>query len=136
MSNTEQGENLCTFILPIRRARVDESESASFADYFKLLRAAGCEVILVDGSPDSIFEAHEEAWRDLCRHVPPDPKYTYLNGKVNGVHTGVDLASCERIILADDDIRYAAADVQKMCGLLDEAEMVRPQNFIAPLPWW
>jgi hypothetical protein len=55
---------------------------------------------------------------------------------VNGVHTGVDLASCERIILADDDIRYSAADVKRMCCLLDEFEMVRPQNFISPLPWW
>jgi len=52
------------------------------------------------------------------------------------VHTGVDLASCERIILADDDIRYNAADVKRMCTLLDSFEMVRPQNFIAPLPWW
>ena len=42
----------------------------------------------------------------LCRHVPVDRRYTYLNGKVNGVHTGVDLASCENILLADDDIRY------------------------------
>ncbi|MFN2531838.1 MAG: hypothetical protein ABR555_11120, partial [Pyrinomonadaceae bacterium] len=53
-----------------------------------------------------------------------------------GVQTGVDLASCERIILADDDIRYCVADVERMCEFLDNFEMVRPQNFIAPLPWW
>jgi hypothetical protein len=55
---------------------------------------------------------------------------------VNGVHTGVALASFERIILADDDIRYTAADVSRLCELLERYEMVRPQNYLAPLPWW
>jgi hypothetical protein len=48
----------------------------------------------------------------------------------------VDLASCEYIILADDDIRYSASDVKRMCHLLETFQMVRPQNFISPLPWW
>jgi hypothetical protein len=126
----------CSFIVPIRRVKVDAIEIERLADYFKLLRLAGCEVLIVDGSPQLIFEEHRKAWQGFSRHGAPDPKYTYLNGKVNGVHTGVDLASCERIILADDDIRYNAADVKRMCALLDTFEMVRPQNFIAPLPWW
>jgi hypothetical protein len=126
----------CSFIVPIRRVKVDAVEIERLADYFKLLRLAGCEVLVVDGSSTPIFEEHGKSWRDFSLHVAPDPKYTYLNGKVNGVHTGVDLASCERIILADDDIRYTAADVKRMCALLDTFEMVRPQNFIAPLLWW
>jgi hypothetical protein len=126
----------CSFIVPIRRVAIDPVEIAKLADYFKALRLAGCEVLVVDGSPFAVFEQHKKSWQSCSRHVAPDPKYTFLNGKVNGVHTGVDLASCERIILADDDIRYSAADVQRMCTLLDKFEMVRPQNFIAPLPWW
>ena len=122
--------------MPIRRVKVDATEIERLADYFKLLRLAGCEVLVVDGSPQPVFEEHSKSWQSFSRHVAPDPKYTYLNGKVNGVHTGVDLASCERIILADDDIRYSAGDVKRMCELLDRFEMVRPQNFIAPLPWW
>ena len=107
----------CSFIVPIRRVKLDPFEVRQLAEYFKLLRLAGCEVLIVDGSPRPVFEAHKRYWQGFSRHVAPDPKYTYLNGKVNGVHTGVDLASCERIILADDDIRYGA-------------------GFIAPLPWW
>jgi hypothetical protein len=126
----------CSFIVPIRRVAIDPVEIAKLADYFKALRLAGCEVLVVDGSPFAVFEQHKKSWQICSRHVAPDPKYTFLNGKVNGVHTGVDLASCERIILADDDIRYSAADVKRMCALLDKFEMVRPQNFIAPLPWW
>jgi len=126
----------CTYILPIRRVRADVAEACEFAHYFRRLAAAGCEVVVVDGSPLPVFAEHRGAWRDVCRHVPVDSKYTYLNGKVNGVHTGVDLASCERIVLADDDIRYTAADIARMCDLLDRHEMVRPQNFLSPLPWW
>ncbi|MFN2511665.1 MAG: glycosyltransferase family 2 protein [Pyrinomonadaceae bacterium] len=136
MKATVKADVRCSFIVPIRRVNVDPSEIKRFADYFKLLRLAGCEVLVVDGSPLSVFEEHKKSWTGFSRHVAPDPRYTYLNGKVNGVHTGVDLASCERIILADDDIRYSVADVKRMCHLLDQSEMVRPQNFIEPLPPW
>ncbi|MFN2533374.1 MAG: glycosyltransferase family 2 protein [Pyrinomonadaceae bacterium] len=136
MNATTRQDLVCSFIVPIRRVQVDGQEVAGLADYFKSLRMAGCEVLVVDGSPSKVFEHHKKSWDGFVRHVAPDPKYTYLNGKVNGVHTGVDLASYERIILADDDIRYSAADVKRMRSLLDMFEMVRPQNFISPLPWW
>ena len=136
MNPTQRQDIDCSFIVPIRRVKIDSREVKQLADYFKLLRLAGCEVLIVDGSPKPIFEEHRTSWQGFSRHVAPDPKYTYLNGKVNGVHTGVDLASCERIILADDDVRYSASNVKRMCELLDRFDMVRPQNFIAPLPWW
>jgi hypothetical protein len=126
----------CTYLLPIRRARASSEEAKEFARYFESLRRAGCEVLIVDGSPSEVFAEHDRAWRDVCRHVTVDKKYSYLNGKVNGVHTGVDLASCERIVLADDDIRYTAEDIRRACALLDKHEMVRPQNYLSPLPWW
>jgi hypothetical protein len=59
-----------------------------------------------------------------------------LNGKVNGVHTGVASARSEKIILADDDIRYTAAEITRACKLLERHDMVRPQNYLSPLPWW
>jgi hypothetical protein len=134
--NRSNADIQATYLLPIRRARLERGEVTRLGDYFKLLRLAGCEVLIVDGSPKSIFEEHKRSWERFCLHVAPDPKYNYLNGKVNGVHTGVALASCERIILADDDIRYTAGDIKRMCYLLDRFEMVRPQNFFHPLPLW
>jgi hypothetical protein len=126
----------CTYLLTIRRARFDEDEARGFRDYFRLLAGAGCQVLVVDGSPSDVFAAHGEAWRGACVHEPVDPQYKYLNGKVNGIHTGVALAAHERIILADDDIRYTPEDVRRMVGLLDSFEMVRPQNYLSPLPLW
>ena len=126
----------CTYLLPIRRVRASASEMEDFAAYFRLLSEAGCEVLVVDGSPAEVFHEHDGAWGPLCRHARVDPQYRYLNGKVNGIHTGVDLSSCEKIIIGDDDIRYTHADIERMCSLLDQHEMVRPQNYLRPLPWW
>jgi len=139
MNTDAQGPNTgrrCTYLLPIRRVRISETEIADFSRYFRRLASAGCEVLVVDGSPPAVFIKHERAWRGLCRHVTVDPQYKYLNGKVNGIHTGVALAGSESIIVADDDIRYTPQDIARMCTLLDRHEMVRPQNFFSPLPWW
>jgi hypothetical protein len=128
--------NGCTYLLPIRRAVFSEREAQHLAVYFRALRAANCEVIVVDGSPPEVFAQHQKLWSSVCRHSKVDRSFGYLNDKVNGIHTGVQLASCEKTILADDDIRYTAANIDQMCALLDEYEMVRPQNFLSPLPWW
>jgi hypothetical protein len=126
----------CTYLLPIRRVRAGEPEMTELAEYFARLADAGCEVLVVDGSPPPVFATHARAWGAVCRHLAVDPRYRYLNGKVNGIHTGVDAARCERIIVADDDIRYTADDVARTCRLLDGHDMVRPQNYLSPLPWW
>lgn len=137
LSLTDDGRGArCTYLLTIRRVRFDRDEAGRFGDYFRLLADAGCEVLVVDGSPREVFDAHGEAWRGACRHAPVNPQYKYLNGKVNGIHTGVALAAHERIILADDDIRYTPDDVLRMARLLDSSEMVRPQNYLRPLPVW
>ncbi len=128
--------NRCTYLLPIRRSAFSLSEAQEFASYFALLGTAGCEVILVDGSPDEVFAQHAETWGNVCRHESVDRRFGYMNDKVNGIHTGVEKASSEKIILADDDIRYTAGDLDHMWALLDAAEVVRPQNYLSPLPWW
>lgn len=124
-----------TYLLTIRRVHFNKDEAESFRDYFRLI-AAKCDVLVVDGSPSDIFAAHKEIWSDVCLHAPVDPHYKYLNGKVNGIHTGINIAAHERIILADDDIRYTPNDLCRMTELLADDEMVRPQNYLSPLPFW
>jgi hypothetical protein len=126
----------CTYLLPIRRASFSAAETAELAAYFRTLNNAGCDVLVVDGSSTQVFEQHHEAWDFLSRHEKVDRSFGYLNDKVNGIHTGVNLATTEKIILADDDIRYAPAQIDRVRDLLDDFEVVRPQNFLAPLPWW
>jgi hypothetical protein len=126
----------CTYLLPIRRSNFSATEAAEFAAYFRTLNDADCDVLVIDGSPPSVFQQNQDAWCSLCRHEKVDRSFGYLNDKVNGIHTGVNLAAAEKIILADDDIRYAPAQIERVCELLDDFEVVRPQNFLSPLPWW
>lgn len=126
----------CTYLLTIRRALFDTEEAENFKTYFRLIADAGCEVLVIDGSPPDVFAEHAQIWRGVCRHAPVDSQYKYLNGKVNGIHTGVALAEHNRVILADDDIRYTPENVRRMADLLEKFDMVRPQNYFRPLPFW
>jgi hypothetical protein len=126
----------CTYLLPIRRTKFSPAEAADFASYFRTLDEAGCEVLVMDGSPAPVFAQNHNAWSALCRHEEVDHSFGYLNDKVNGIHTGVGLATSEKIVLGDDDIRYAPSQIGRVCELLDDFEVVRPQNFLSPLPWW
>lgn len=131
-----RSDPVCSYILPFRRTRFDALELAALGSYFQSLARAGCEVLVIDGSPAEIFAENAAALKDSCRHEGVDPQFGYPNGKVNGVHTGVQRAACEKIVLADDDIRYTAASIAEVVRLLNQYEVVRPQNFLAPLPWW
>ena len=65
----------------------------------------------------------------------PDEDLGFANGKVNGVTTGLRQARAEHVIVADDDVRYAKRDLSRVDALLEEADLVRPQNYFDPLPW-
>jgi hypothetical protein len=93
-------------------------------------------VIVIDGSPPEVFNAHALLWGRICRHQPVNRRFTYLNDKVNAIHTGIAIAANEKIILADDDVRYRAEEIALICQRLERFDVVRPQNFIGPLPWW
>lgn len=122
--------------MPFRRLDAARDELDRMAADFATARAAGWEVVVADGSPPPAFARHAAAWRGACRHVPLDPCWRFLNGKVNGVMTGVTAASAERIVLADDDVVYDALTLERMRRLLDDADLVVPQNYFDPLPWW
>ncbi|MGC5014249.1 glycosyltransferase [Streptosporangium sp. DT93] len=93
------------------------------------------DVTVVDGSPSPLFERHAGRWRGLVRHVRPDADLCFANGKVNGVVTGMRLARAERVVIADDDVRYGEAELARLGDLLGAADLVRPQNYFDPLPW-
>src|SRR5690606_804434 len=67
--------------------------------------------------------------------IPPNPELKTTNGKVWGVLTGLSIAEHERVIVADDDVRYDEGTLRRMRALLDEADVVRPQNYFSPAPW-
>jgi hypothetical protein len=94
------------------------------------------EVLLIDGSPPPIYSAIDAQCIAAVRHCPPDEDLAALsNGKVRGVLTGVRRASHESLIVADDDVRYGAEQIEQLIAVLATADVVRPQNYFDPLPW-
>jgi hypothetical protein len=121
-----------SYILPIRRRQIEPD--AELSAYLHWL-AAQIDVVVVDGSPPEVFAAHAEQWPADLTHLPPDPTLDSANGKVRGVLTGLRAARHERLVLADDDVRYDQPALTRIVALLDRAAIVRPQNYFDRLPW-
>jgi hypothetical protein len=122
-----------SYVLPLR-AHAGELDTDELTRYLEWL-SARTDLIVVDGSEPMPFQAHRERWGSFARHVPPDDDIRSANGKVRGVLTGLRLAEHERVVLADDDVRYDARSLDRMSRLLGDADLVRPQNYFDPLPW-
>lgn len=122
-----------SYVVPIRWR--DGEQREELAAYLAKIGPACAEVIVVDGSDPEVFAGNGAALGEGVVHVPPDPHEQWLMGKVSGVRTGVRLASCERIVIADDDVRYEPETLRRTAGLLDSHDLVRPQNYFAELPW-
>ncbi len=122
-----------SYVLPLRWS--DDDEAPELTAYLRTVAEAVDEVIVVDGSPPELYAAHREAWGDVATHLPPDPELNYVMGKVDGVETGLRIASNEAVVIADDDVRYERAQLEAMADALADAHLVRPQNYFAPLVW-
>jgi len=125
-------EAAISYVLPLRWR--DDRGLDELTRYLRWL-SQRAEVIVVDGSAHEIWRRHNARWAGMVRHLAPDGDLTFASGKVNGVTTGIRRATCERVVIADDDVRYDEASLTRMVELLGAADLVRPQNHFRPLPW-
>lgn len=119
------------YVLPLRWT--DDTGLDELTDYLRRL-SSWMPVTVVDGSPAERFAAHGRHWGGVVRHLAP-LSWPGANGKVAGVVTGVRAARSPRVVLADDDVRYDRAALERLLALLEGADVVRPQNVFRPTPW-
>jgi hypothetical protein len=122
-----------SYVLPLRWSQ--DAGREELTRYLRALQEHCAEILVVDGSPTDVFAANAQAWGSSTVHVSPDPDTHCKMGKVSGVTTGVRHASYEAVVIADDDVRYERAGLQRLVEYLDDHDLVRPQNFFDPLPW-
>ena len=122
------------YVLPLRwTSEVSRRDAGVLTDYLRRL-SAWVDVTVVDGSDGPVFESHRALWSAFVHHVPAAP-WPGRNGKVAGVVTGVRAARHERVVIADDDVRYDATSLAAVVLALDSGELVRPQNVFTSWPW-
>jgi hypothetical protein len=128
-----------TYVLPLRcGSERDGFPDGGHAELFTYVEQL-CEiteVIVADGSPEHLFAAHRALLAPGVRHVRTDAGRSFLNGKVGGVTAGVGAASFERVIVADEDVRYRPDQLREIADRLRTADLVIPQNAFDPASVW
>jgi hypothetical protein len=148
-------------VIPLRwqdDGRPGLRRATEMGDYLDQLLCVTPYVTVVDGSQPEEFRRHRTAWPDGVRHVRPGPPEAWrpahlrgsagsrgphgadgadaaVNGKVLGAMTGILTARCERVVLADDDVRLSADDVLALAHRLADSDLVRPVNVFDRWPW-
>jgi hypothetical protein len=122
-----------SYVVPVRWR--DGAQREELAEYLERIATRVAEVIVIDGSDPEVFAANAAAWGAHVRHLPLAPGEVWLMGKVAGVRTGVEAASRERVVIADDDVRYEPEALRRVAELLEGRDLVRPQNYFDRLPW-
>jgi hypothetical protein len=122
-----------SYVLPIR-SRPGDRDAEELTRYLEWV-GERADLVIVDGSDPTGFQTHRERWSAFATHVAPADDIRCANGKVRGVLTGLRVATEEVVVIADDDVRYDDHNLEHMGRLLDDADLVRPQNYFDPLPW-
>jgi hypothetical protein len=122
-----------SYVLPLRWTR--PGPIGELAAYLGWLAGEVDEVLVLDGSGPELFAAHAAALGAPIRHLPPHSDLGFAMGKVNGVVSGLRECRHERVVIADDDVRYGREELRRTLALLADADLVRPQNYFRPLPW-
>lgn len=118
------------YVLPLlRRDRRDEDELVRYLSWL----GDRVDVTVVDASRPELFAALDERLSASSQHVPPAG--AGLNGKARGVLAGLEVARHDRVVVADDDVRYDDETLHAVVDRLAEADFVRPQNVFASFPW-
>src|SRR4051812_2179649 len=116
-----------SYVLPLRWT--EDQGLEELAAYLRALAEQVEEVIVVDGSPSPRFERHAARLGADCLHIRPDADLAFAYPKVDGITTGMRRARAPKVVLADDDVRYGEGELRRVSGLLDRADLVRPQNY-------
>lgn len=120
-----------SYVLPL--ATPDDADVTELAAYLRRLSDMVDEVIVVDGSSPAALVGHGEAFGPSVLVLAP--RFRTPMGKVGNVCTGIEAASWDHVVIADDDVRYRADQLERLDSLLLGATVVRPQNYFDPLPW-
>lgn len=125
----------CSYIVAIEQTP-SADELRELAAYLSSVGVAGCEVVVLDASPRGEFEEHARVLRWVGRHAAIEQAHRTRTGALDLVRAAAGVASCEKVIVATHDVRYTPEAIDDICTHLEVHEVVEPQDYLDPLPWW
>jgi hypothetical protein len=127
----------CTYVVPLEDQAVASMDDLRLlSEYLSTLAVADCDVLILDAALAEQFERNRRVLRWVGRHVTLDRRDRTVSGALDPVRGAVAFAACEKVIVAEPDVRYTAEEIGAVCDLLDLHEVVEPQDYLDPLPWW
>ena len=126
MRHRSAGERRCTYLVVLQREFASTEELHDLAGYLSSLSICDFDIAIIDTVPNNEN-------RRVLRWVG---RYIAMKTPVDPVRAAFDVSSCEKVIVADAKIRYSQDGLDHLCALLDLHEVVEPQDYFDPLPWW
>jgi hypothetical protein len=137
MRTRESKDLRCSYVVLVERATAaDADDLRDFAAYLSSLRTADCEVVILDASPRAQLEVNCRVLRWVGRYIALGKDYRGIGGEVDLIRAAAAFATCEKLIVAGEDVRYEVDAIEQMCRLLDLHEVVEPQDYVEPTHWW
>jgi hypothetical protein len=136
MRNRNASERCCSYVVILDNAAASGSDLRDLATHLSSLGVANCDVVILDASARLQFELNSRILRWVGRHVAVRPEFRTPGGATDITRAAASLAACEKVIVAADDVRYTPEAIGQLCDLLDVHEVVEPQDYLEPMPWW
>jgi hypothetical protein len=128
MKRRKPQERRCSYVVVLDRAIDSDDELRDLAGYLSSVGLCDSDVVVLDSAPRADFERHRRTLCWVSRHVAA------TDG--DSLRAAADVAACEKVIVAMADVRYTPLAIEQLCQLLDQHEVVEPQDYLDPLPWW
>lgn len=136
MRNRNAQDCRCSYVVVVEGAASSATDLRELGNYLSTLGTAGCDVVVLDPSPRMVFEENGRILRWVARHVPVRPEHCTSAGTLDRLRAAAAVAATEKVIVASEDVRYTPAAIGQLCDLLESHEVVEPQDYLEPLPWW
>jgi hypothetical protein len=136
MRNRNAQDCRCSYVVVVESSASSMTDLRELGNYLSTLGTAGCDVVVLDPSPRMLFELNGRILRWVSRHVPVRHEHCTTAGTLDRLRAAAAVAACEKVIVASEDVRYTPAAIGQLCDLLEAHEVVEPQDYLEPLPWW
>lgn len=132
MRHRNPQDRRCSYVVVLERS----GDLRDLSEYLSFLQTEDCDVVVVDGASGAVFDENRRVLRWVARHVAPLARHRSALGEIDLVRAATALASCEKVIVAHANVRYSPAELDELLTLIDVHEVVEPQDYFDPMPWW